>query len=291
MKVLLATDGSPCSWHALEEARRVLPLEQAEVTLVAVAARPQLRTDPIGYDLAYEPVMRENRREARRTLDSAKRMLETAGVAARPQLREGDPATELMAVANEVQPDVIVVGSHGRGPVGRFWLGSVSDALVHRWPGAVMVVRLPAAASPASGRTVGDVMTVRPVCIDAARPLDDAAQLMRDHDMGFAPEVKGGLLEGVIPDRDIVVRALASSFNPATTPVVRFCTRPAVWVAPEMPVEDAAALMERHHIRRVVVMDGQDIVGVVSLGDLAESLPRLAEHALAEISRSKTPHP
>jgi nucleotide-binding universal stress UspA family protein/CBS domain-containing protein len=286
MKVMLAVDGSPCSWHTLEEVVRLLPLKQAEVTLVTVVAEPRLATDPIGYDLAYVPVMKQNRQEAKELLASAQKMLATAGVHVTPILREGDPAQELLALAEDIQPDIICVGSHGRGPVGRLMLGSVSEALVHRWKGPVMVVRQPAGAPGGAERTVRSVMTPEPQCLDAKQTLDDAAKLMRDHDIGFVPVIEDGAVVGVITDRDIVVRALPSDRRPAEATVGEFCSRPAVWVAPAMPIDEAALLMERHHIRRVLVMDGPYIVGVVALGDLAETLPDMAEHALVEISKS-----
>jgi CBS domain-containing protein len=53
-----------------------------------------------------------------------------------------------------------------------------------------------------------------------------------------------------------------------------------------MPVDEAVRLMELNKIRRVVVMEGERVAGVVSLGDLAEALPETAEHALVEISKS-----
>lgn len=64
------------------------------------------------------------------------------------------------------------------------------------------------------------------------------------------------------------------------------CSRDPAWVPPDMPVAEAVGLMERRQIRRLVVMDGHALVGVVSLGDLAETDHRAADHALSAISRS-----
>jgi len=284
MKILLATDGSPCSWHTLEELRRLVPLAAAEVTVVAVAERPTPLSDPIGFDLANVPVMRAAREEAAQALAGFRRTLEAEGIVVHPVQREGDPATEILAVAEALQPDLIALGSHGRGKVLRWVLGSVSQAVVRRWRGPVLVVRQPALETQ-GGQTIEAVMTARPLCIEASRSLDDAARLMRDHATGFLPVLDGGRLVGVLTDRDVVTRALAAGFNPARTPVGACCTRPAVAVTREMPADEAVLLMERHQIRRVVVTEGPAVVGVVSLGDLAQALPRVAEQALVEITR------
>ena len=289
MKVLLAVDGSDTAWHALGEALRLLPLRQAEVLVIAVAEPPAL---PPGAALAAAPlrleVLGQRKLEARHRLEAATRALEAAGVAASTVFREGDPAEEILACATEVQPDLIVLGSHGYGAFKRLVLGSVSDAVAHRWGGAVMVVR-PPASSPSGARderTVRSVMTRSPVCAQAQERVDVVAAAMKANDTGFIPVLDGGRLVGVVTDRDLALRVLAERGDPGAVAVGEVCTPDPAWVAPEMPVTEAVMLMERRRIRRLVVMAGHEVVGVVSLGDLAETDHRAADHALVEISRS-----
>ena len=149
MKILLTTDGSGCSHHAIREALRLLPLRDAAVTLLAVTPPPLVGMDPmVGYGLAdglTDTMQLERDVEATHThLVEARRILQEAGVQATELEREGDPAGTILETAKQLQPDVIVVGSHGRGAVERLLLGSVSDAVLRRWPGAVLVVRPPA---------------------------------------------------------------------------------------------------------------------------------------------------
>ena len=241
----------------------------------------------MAYGVAYHATYRDGREEAQRHLDEAVRAFEAGGVQAKPILRVGDPADEIIAAAKAISPDLLVVGSHGRGPMGRFMLGSVSEAVVHRWTGPVLVVRKPPApAVPARSRTVASVMTAPAVCADLDATVDEVAELMAAHDTGFVPLLRGDKLAGVITDRDIVVRVLANRQDPATVKACEAASADVVAVTPEMPVAEAVRLMERDQIRRVVVVDGQHVVGVVSLGDLAETVPHTAEHALVEISRS-----
>ena len=286
MRVLLATDGSESSWHALEEAMRTLPLTTAEVHVVAVAPIVTAIEEPLAYGVTIHPVARDHRQDAQRHLDEARRALEAGGIRAQAHLRVGDAPDEILAVANQLRPDLLIVGSHGRGPMGRFMLGSVSDALVHRWQGPLLVVRKPVAPAEAGPpRTVASVMTSPAICADLEDTVDEVAALMAEHDTGFIPLLRGDRLAGVITDRDIVVRVLATR-NPAAVTACEAATADVVWATPEMPVAEAVHLMERHRIRRVVVMEGPRVIGVVSLGDLAETVPRTAEHALVEISRS-----
>lgn len=146
MKILLTTDGSACSHHAIREATRLLPLRDAAVTLLAVTAPPLVGMDPmVGYGLAdglTDTMQLERDVEATHThLVEARRLLQEAGIQVTELEREGDPAGTILETARELQADLIVVGSHGRNAVERLLLGSVSEAVLHRWHGAVLVVR------------------------------------------------------------------------------------------------------------------------------------------------------
>jgi nucleotide-binding universal stress UspA family protein len=146
VKILVATDGSACSRHALEEALRLLPMREAEVALVAVT--PPVGLEPMAGMAPYPTVAAGtlvDGEETRHFLDDARRACEAAGV--RPQViaRDGDPAGQIVEAAAAFGADIVVLGSHGRGPLGRLVLGSVSDAVAHRWTGATLIVH-PAAA-------------------------------------------------------------------------------------------------------------------------------------------------
>ncbi|MEB3327630.1 MAG: CBS domain-containing protein [Candidatus Sericytochromatia bacterium] len=287
MRVLIATDGSASAWHALREAIRTLPLAAAEVHVAVVAPVIAVIEDPRAYGVSVAPVYRDVREAARRDLDAALAALLTAGIQAQGTLREGDPAMELLALAEELKPALIVVGSHGRGGVGRFLLGSVSDALVHRWPGAVLVVRQPADALRGQGeQAVSTVMHPAPVTVPAEASVTQAARLMRERGVGWLPVVREGRLIGVVTDRDLVVRVLGQGQDPAKVTAGDVCTPEVVWVAPQMPLEEAVRLMEHHRVRRVAVLDGHRVAGVVAIDDLAPRTPRLAEHALTTITKA-----
>ncbi|MFP5504403.1 MAG: universal stress protein [Candidatus Sericytochromatia bacterium] len=144
MKILLTTDGSPCSRHALEEASRLLPLKEAEVALLAVAQLPPVGTDPMTFGAPLpvdDRALNTYKEQALNALQEGLAILASAGVKAESMETLGDPATEILSVAEQMGADMIVVGSHGRNAVERLFLGSVSDAIAHRFRGAVMVIR------------------------------------------------------------------------------------------------------------------------------------------------------
>jgi CBS domain-containing protein len=134
--------------------------------------------------------------------------------------------------------------------------------------------------------TIRDVMTAQPTFVSPDATLATVARKMLEADTGLMPIMDGPRLCGVITDRDIAVRAIAKGADPTITVARDFCTPEVDTIAPEADVEDGIAIMEDHQIRRLVVMDGGRLVGVVSLGDLAETLPDAAEDVLVEVSKS-----
>ncbi len=117
---------------------------------------------------------------------------------------------------------------------------------------------------------VAILMTKTVVQLPQEANLVEAAQAMRDVDIGDVVVTAGGVLAGLVTDRDIVVRAVAEGKDPATTRLSDVITEAVVRVSQNASLDDAAELMREHCVRRLVVTDdaGQ-VAGVISLGDLA----------------------
>jgi len=129
---------------------------------------------------------------------------------------------------------------------------------------------------------VRDVMMTNPLSVDAGASIRQAAEVMRDNDIGDVLVVGDGSLRGIVTDRDIVVRALADGRQPDATPVGDVCSPKLTVVDAEADVDEAADLMGRHAIRRLPVIENDEVVGIVSLGDLARRSD--PESALGDIS-------
>lgn len=145
MKVVFATDGSPSADHAIAEALRLLGPVPLEAWVVSVADRvPALvAIEAIGSGVGVAAA--QDRLEHLVVLAEAQARLAARGVEAVVVPRIGDPADEIVAVAEAHRADLVVVGAQGRGALGRMLFGSVSARVVHRWAGATMVIRPPAA--------------------------------------------------------------------------------------------------------------------------------------------------
>ena len=119
-------------------------------------------------------------------------------------------------------------------------------------------------------RHVRDVMTANPDCVSQGDSILDAARIMRDSDTGVVPVVDGKKIIGLITDRDIVVRAIADGKDINSVRVNEVMTKQVRSVKEDTPVDEVFNLMSSAEIRRVpVVNNSNEIVGIVSIGDLA----------------------
>ncbi len=116
---------------------------------------------------------------------------------------------------------------------------------------------------------VRDIMTKGPETASPGTTIGDVARMMRDFNVGIIPVVNDGRLLGVITDRDITIRVTAAGLNPHETTVQDFMSPNPVSLSPGDDVAKARDLMAEHQIRRLLVTDGDELVGIVSLGDVA----------------------
>jgi len=115
-----------------------------------------------------------------------------------------------------------------------------------------------------------EMMTPNVEVIQPDATLQEAAQKMKGLDVGPLPVCTGKRLEGMLTDRDITVRAVAEGRDPRTTKVQEVMTSEVVYAFEDQDITEAARLMEECQIRRVVVLNrDKQLVGIVSLGDLA----------------------
>ncbi len=115
---------------------------------------------------------------------------------------------------------------------------------------------------------IRDVMTPNPRCVLPTETIQNAARIMRDEDTGAVPVVEDGRVLGMVTDRDIVIRAVADG-SQMSRPVRDIVSSDMVCVTPEMSTREASKLMSEHQVRRLLVVEKDRLVGIVSLGDLA----------------------
>jgi len=156
-KILVATDGSRDAALAVRAGVDLFSRTEAELHVVHAwrnlrpATLPAVATDE--YSRAYE----RYEREAAELLETeVERIRESGGTMTRAHLREGRPAEEIVALAEELNADLVVVGSRGLGTVKRLVTGSVSEEVVHLAACPTLVVRGGEGAWPPSRLVIGD---------------------------------------------------------------------------------------------------------------------------------------
>src|SRR4029453_326258 len=115
---------------------------------------------------------------------------------------------------------------------------------------------------------ISEVMTQGVVTADSGDTLHRVGELMRDRNVGSVVICDGGRPVGVITDRDLALAVVADGIDSAGN-AGEHATRPLVTGQVEMDIEEAVALMVQHRIRRLPVIAGEDLVGIVTIDDLA----------------------
>lgn len=138
---------------------------------------------------------------------------------------------------------------------------------------------------------VQDIMTKCVVSLNAEDNVERAAQLMKKHNIGAIPVCNGDKVIGIVTDRDIAVRSSAEGQNSQKQTVREIMSSNPVVGDPGMDIEDASRIMSERQIRRLPIMESNNLVGVVSLGDIAvePNLQEKAEEALSNISEQTAP--
>lgn len=119
---------------------------------------------------------------------------------------------------------------------------------------------------------VKEIMTAHVASIDSADALVDAAERMRDANVGILPVFEGGRLTGMLTDRDLVVRGIAEGKDPQLTTVREIMTPRTVFAFEDQNAAEAAKLMRENRVRRLPVLNhDRTLVGIVSLSDLPDT--------------------
>lgn len=132
-------------------------------------------------------------------------------------------------------------------------------------------------------KKISDAMTPNPCAIDADKSVQDAAKMMRDENVGFAPIVEGMRLVGGLTDRDIALKVVAEGKDPESTTARDIASTNLVTVNVEEDLDAALQLMARHQVRRLPVVQGDgQLVGVIAQADVAREAKSKATGEVVE---------
>ncbi|MFT2020220.1 CBS domain-containing protein [Streptomyces sp. 796.1] len=123
-------------------------------------------------------------------------------------------------------------------------------------------------------RTARDIMTPDATCIQTSETVQRGAEKLTALGVGALPICgTDNKLKGVLTDRDIVVKVLGAGKDPRHTPAGDLAQGEAVTIGADDGVDEVLATMKQHKVRRLPVIDGHDLVGMVALADAAKALP------------------
>jgi CBS domain-containing protein len=174
---------------------------------------------------------------------------------------------ETVGVDREKLPRFIRPAEKRGFPMGPLWfvLGAAATSAV-----AYFMTQPPRIVRGTSGKKVRDVMIDRVITIPASATLMEAAQRMRDSNVGVLPVLDGEQVVGVVTDRDLVVRGVARHASAGAVPVGEVSTKLLVCADPSWDVERAMQMMREHRIGRLPVVDeSKRVVGILTLSSLA----------------------
>ncbi|MFD3444109.1 CBS domain-containing protein [Microbacteriaceae bacterium 4G12] len=121
--------------------------------------------------------------------------------------------------------------------------------------------------------TAREVMSQGVECVRENETLVDAARKMRDLDVGALPICgEDNRLKGMLTDRDIVVKCLAEGGDPSSVTAGSLGEGKPVTIGADDDITEALETMKKHQVRRLPVIDGHDLVGIISQADIAKSL-------------------
>jgi CBS domain-containing protein len=119
------------------------------------------------------------------------------------------------------------------------------------------------------GTSIKEVMTSEVKACDPETTVAEAAKVMAKEDVGPVPIVEEGRLTGIVTDRDIVVRVVAEGRDPSSTTVGEIASRDVVTVSPDDDLDTALKHLAQNQVRRIPVVDGGRLVGIVAQADIA----------------------
>jgi CBS domain-containing protein len=134
---------------------------------------------------------------------------------------------------------------------------------------------------------IKDIMSKEIACVDAKSTAADAAKKMKDQNVGSVLVIDRDQLKGLVTDRAIATKAVAAEKDPRTLPVTDIMTREIVGCSEDDDVFDALQTMGKNQVRRLpVVNDRSQLVGVVSMADIAQQMRTGMDSMFDEISKS-----
>lgn len=187
-----------------------------------------------------------------------------AGVKYELLVQMGEPAGAILRTEKKVNPDLLVMATHGRRGFSRFFLGSVAEVVLRESICPVLTIR----GWVGDKKNVGAWMTHNPVVAGLEDKLSTVEAKMREGDFRAVPVVSDGVVVGIITDRD--VRRLTAVLD--STRVKEAMTENVITVSPGTTLNEAARLLRQRKIGGLPVVEDGKLIGMITVTDVLEAL-------------------
>jgi nucleotide-binding universal stress UspA family protein/predicted transcriptional regulator len=174
----------------------------------------------------------------------------------------GDPASIILKAERTLAADVVVMATHGRKGFSHLFLGSTVESVLRAATCPVLVIR----RNEPDRNLVGRWMSCSPVVVAPEEELPSVEKKMHEGSFHTLPVVAEGQLVGIITDREL--RAAAGHLNGVQAKTVM--TAPVITLSPDMTTREAARLLQEHKTSALPVVEGGQLVGMLSTIDLLE---------------------
>lgn len=258
-KILCPIDLDGSAPSALELAAATARELGAEVHVLHVVSMPL----PAEGAPVFVEVCRERAELARASVaELVKKHL--AEVPSESRVEIGDPGSGIVAAARQLPADLVVMATHGRKGLSRFFLGSVAESVMRGVACPVLIAKY----YPSDRATVAHWMTSHPYTISPGEALTTACTQMQQHKVRGLPVVEDGKLLGIVTDRDVRTHL---KYLESTT-ARQAMTTATLTVTPETSIWDAARLLKERKVGALPVLEKERLVGIISTSDLLEAL-------------------
>ena len=130
--------------------------------------------------------------------------------------------------------------------------------------------------------TISDVMTKSVISVDASMTINEAAKMMEDARVGAVIVMENNIPVGIVTDRDFAVKAVAHAY-PISTPVKQIMSSPLFSISPNDSIRTASDLMHDRGIRKLPVIENENVIGIITSTDIVKLLAISTENDVRDM--------
>ena len=262
-KIMCPIDFDDSSLQAVDTAAHIA--RQNDGSLILVHIVPMI-IEPAGMPV-YADLYKGQEEAARRQLGEIVKT-RLSGIKCQLSIHNGEPAQTILGIARRLQPDLLVMATHGRKGFSHFFLGSVAELVLRSATCPVLTVR----GAEHDKNTVIGWMTPNPVTASPREKLFSVQTKMIDGNFRCVPVVEDGKLVGIVTDRDVREHLAQNDQIDVGHAMPEDIAETLTTVTPSTSLKEAARLMGKLKLEAFPVVDEEKLIGVITTSDVLRAL-------------------